>query len=319
VNSTLPSLPPPNTAPFTLEEIALATGGTLARGHSATQVLGAVTDTRMIAPTLEASTCSDPSTCGPLFIALRGANFDGHELAAQAVEAGASALLVERELDLNVPQVLVADTLQALGDLANFHRRRFSSLLVVAVTGSYGKTTTRAMIEAALSAPCHVLASEGNFNNEIGLPLTLLRLDESHQAAVVEMGMRGPGQIEYLAKMAAPDIGVVTMSPATHRDAGLADGSHTPRRVAFSLRHSGVWSSRARRWACDAQVLAGEPARCFSGRGADRKYLQHSPVDGTDASAPARFLVGDDRLTAALLASTTRTTPPRSGRRGRTA
>jgi len=202
----LPSLPPPNTARFTLPEVALATNGKILRGEPSLELRGVVTDTRLIAPTLEASA----STCGPLFVALRGENFDGHDLAAQALEAGAGALLVERELDIDAPQVLVSDTRLALGALANAHRRRFSSLLIVAVTGSYGKTTTRALIEAALSPRFQVLASEGNFNNEIGLPLTLLRLDESYQAAVVEMGMRGPNQIEYLAQVAEPNIGVVT-------------------------------------------------------------------------------------------------------------
>ena len=203
----LPHLPLPNAAQFTLEEVARATGGKILRGDASLEIRGVVTDTRLIAPTLEANAAS---TCGPLFVALRGEKFDGHDLASQAAGTGASALLVERELDLDAPQVLVADTLKALGDVARFHRERFGHVRVVAVTGSYGKTTTRALIEAAVRDQCRVLAAGGNFNNEIGLPLTLLRLDESHQVAVVEMGMRGPGQIKYLCDIARPSIGVVT-------------------------------------------------------------------------------------------------------------
>jgi UDP-N-acetylmuramoyl-tripeptide--D-alanyl-D-alanine ligase len=193
------ALPPANAAPFKLEELAQATGERLLHASASTcLVRGVVTDTRLI-----------NSENGPAFVCLKGEKFDGHAFAPQAVEAGAQVLVVERELPIDAPQVLVPDTLRALGDIARFHRERFA-IPVVAVTGSYGKTTTRALIEAVLGEKFVVLAAQGNFNNEIGLPLTLLRLDETHQAAVLEMGMRGAGQIKYLCEVARPTIGVVT-------------------------------------------------------------------------------------------------------------
>lgn len=105
--------------------------------------------------------------------------------------------------------IAVPDTLIALGKLANFHRKRFQ-IPLVAITGSYGKTSTRALIHAALSPKFNTLTSQGNFNNEIGLPMTLFQLTDEHQAAVLEMGMRGRGQIEYLAQIALPSVAVIT-------------------------------------------------------------------------------------------------------------
>ena len=197
------STPSSNRASFSLFEIAQATKGLVVRGDSATQTNGVSTDTRTLQN-------------GSLFIPLKGENFDGHEYLAQAAASGAIAALIEKSssVDLtNAPESLalitVESTREALGDLAAFHRKRFD-IPVVAVTGSYGKTTTRAMISAALSAKYRVLTSQGNFNNEIGVPQTLLQLDSSHEVVVIEMGMRGLGQIEYLSAIASPTIGVIT-------------------------------------------------------------------------------------------------------------
>ena len=200
------STPLTNQARFSLQEILSATGGELITSATEIQISetsGVSTDTRTLVP-------------GSLFIALKGENFDGHQYLAQAAQNGAVAALVEKALigeTSNAPDSLtliaVESTLNALGDLAAFHRRRFD-IPVVAITGSYGKTTTRAMIAAALSPKYNVLSAQGNFNNEIGVPLTLLQLDDSHQVAVLEMGMRGLGQIEDLAEVAAPTIGVIT-------------------------------------------------------------------------------------------------------------
>ena len=197
------STPSSNRASFSLFEIAQATKGLVVRGDSATQTNGVSTDTRTLQN-------------GSLFIPLKGENFDGHEYLAQAAASGAIAALIEKSssVDLtNAPEPLALITVEstpaALGDLAAFHRKRFD-IPVVAVTGSYGKTTTRAMISAALSAKYKVLTSQGNFNNEIGVPQTLLQLDASHEVVVIEMGMRGLGQIEYLSEIASPTIGVIT-------------------------------------------------------------------------------------------------------------
>ena len=184
---------PVNQANFTRDEILRATGGE----GDAPNVRGVSTDTRALNE-------------GALFVALRGDNFDGHKFLSEAAKQGAGAALVEEDVpDAPLPLILVKDTLAALGTLAAAHRRRFD-IPVVGVTGSYGKTTTRAFIAAALGAEYSVLSSQANFNNEIGVPQTLLQLDETHDVAVIEMAMRGAGQIEYLAEMAHPTVAVIT-------------------------------------------------------------------------------------------------------------
>jgi len=296
----LPHLPPPNAARFTLEAVARATGGQLLRSDGAAEVRGVVTDTRLIAATLEASAAS---TCGPLFVALRGEKFDGHDLAAQAIEAGACALLVERELDLDAPQVLVADTTRALGDLARAHRESFAHVPLVAVTGSYGKTTTRALIEAALKPRFPLLAAEGNFNNEIGLPLTLLRLDESHQAAVVEMGMRGTGQIKYLCEIARPNIGVVTNVGPQHIEllGGLEAITRAKGELLEALPAAGDAVLPDQGEGVELlQVLAGERRvlRFGSTETADVRVLEAVPL--ADGSTRCLFQVGGERVAVHL-------------------
>lgn len=150
-----------------------------------------------------------------LFVALIGPRFDGHDFVAAAAEAGAAAALVSREVDAPVPQVVVDDTLKALGELAAAWRGRFS-LPLIGVTGSTGKTTVKQMLWAILSERGDVLATEGNLNNEIGVPLTLLRLREEHRFAVVEMGANHVGEIARLTAIARPTIGLITNAGAAH-------------------------------------------------------------------------------------------------------
>ncbi len=194
-----------------LSTLAAELGGRLV-GHDL-QIAGLSTDTRAIQP-------------GQLFVALRGERFDAHDFLDQAVAAGATALLVDAgRLPENsaVPVIAVADTRLALGQLAAWWRRQFS-LPVIAVTGSNGKTTTKEMIAAILQA-AHgeaVLATRGNLNNDIGLPLTLLALDASHRAAVVEMGMNHPGEIDYLTRIGAPTVALVTNAQRAHLE-GMGD------------------------------------------------------------------------------------------------
>ena len=162
---------------------------------------------------------------GQLFIALRGARFDAHDFLEQAVASGAAALLVadESKLPAGVSGLIVDDTLLALGRLATAWRAQFS-LPLIAVTGSNGKTTTKEMIAAVLKAEFGdvVLATRGNFNNDIGLPLTLLGLNATHRAAVIEMGMNHPGEIAYLVTIAAPTVAVVTNAQRAHLE-GMGD------------------------------------------------------------------------------------------------
>lgn len=157
---------------------------------------------------------------GDVFVALSGENFDGHDFCKVAIDKGAKVLIVARKIEFfsnDVILVVVEDTLKAYQKIASFYRDKFK-FPIVAVTGSSGKTTTKDVIAGALKTSKKVLKSKGNFNNEIGLPKTLLELNSSYQVAVVEMGMRGLGQIEQLAKIAKPNIGVVTNVNSTHME-----------------------------------------------------------------------------------------------------
>lgn len=186
----------------TLEEIADATGGQILAAATGITVCGVSTDSRTVKP-------------GELFVALKGERFDGHDFVEAAMEKGAAAALVARRVPSPIPQVQVADTLAALGDLATWWRRRKPEVVVVGVTGSSGKTTTKGMLAAACAAHGPTLATPGSENAEIGVPRTLLGLG-NERFCVLEMAMRGLGQIGYLAKMAAPRIGVITNVGEAH-------------------------------------------------------------------------------------------------------
>ena len=167
------------------------------------------------------SICTDSRrlAAGQLFVPLVGEHFDGHTFLAQAAAIGAQAAIVQKDRKDLVPEGLlhwlVDDTLEAYQQLALLHRQQLSAP-VVAVTGSAGKTTTRELIRSALRPLGPVQASQGNENNDIGVPLTLLNAGEQHQAVVVEMGMRGLGEIERLSHTAAPDVAVVTNVGTAH-------------------------------------------------------------------------------------------------------
>jgi UDP-N-acetylmuramoyl-tripeptide--D-alanyl-D-alanine ligase len=169
---------------------------------------GISTDTRKLAP-------------GSLYVALQGPNFDGHAFVDDARDQGAAAAAVSRRCDSLLPQMEVTDTRLALGQLGAFWRQQFS-LPVVAITGSNGKTTVRAMIESILSTCGRVLSTQGNLNNDIGLPLTLARLGPEDQYAVLEMGANHHGEINYLAGLAQPSIAVVTNAGPAHLE-GFGD------------------------------------------------------------------------------------------------
>jgi len=152
---------------------------------------------------------------GSLYVAIKGEQHDGHAFCAAAVETGAVAVMVEKLAEVGVPQIVVGDTRIALGKIARHHRRAWPGK-IVAITGSAGKTTTKELARAALSAAGPTLAAEGSLNNETGVPLTLLGLRLFHHYGVIEMGMRGAGQIEYLTRIAEPDVAVVVNAGSAH-------------------------------------------------------------------------------------------------------
>ncbi|QJD30492.1 UDP-N-acetylmuramoyl-tripeptide--D-alanyl-D-alanine ligase [Methylococcus geothermalis] len=176
-------------------------------GKAETGFDGVSTDTRTIRP-------------GSLFFALRGDRFDAHDFIADAVNQGAAALVVERPVDAALPQLVVPDSRRALGSAAAAWRARFDVPLI-AVTGSNGKTTVTQMIAGILAAEFgeeHRLATRGNLNNDIGLPLMLFELKADHRIAVLELGMNHPGEIAYLAGLARPTVALVTNAQREHQE-----------------------------------------------------------------------------------------------------
>jgi UDP-N-acetylmuramoyl-tripeptide--D-alanyl-D-alanine ligase len=155
---------------------------------------------------------------GDVFVALRGERFDGNQFVAEAIERGAVCAVVDKTMRIfptGFPTLVVRDTTKALGDLARLHRRKFT-IPVIAITGSSGKTTTKEMIHKVLKSKYHVLCTEGNLNNHIGVPRTLFRLTKNHDLAVIEMGMNHAGEIQSLCSIAEPTHGVITNIGKAH-------------------------------------------------------------------------------------------------------
>ncbi len=158
---------------------------------------------------------------GSLFFAIVGENFDGHDYVDQAFRAGASAAVISRSIDSRFFEtngqalIMVDDTLQALQDLARYYRQLFD-IPVIAVTGSVGKTTTKELIYSCLNSRFKTMKTEANFNNDIGLPLTIFKLERAYQVAILEMAMRGKGEILRLADIARPTCSVITNAEGVH-------------------------------------------------------------------------------------------------------
>ncbi|MEE8280922.1 MAG: UDP-N-acetylmuramoyl-tripeptide--D-alanyl-D-alanine ligase [Gammaproteobacteria bacterium] len=215
----------------TLAMVATEVGGQLIGADRAFESVS--TDTRSLSP-------------GQLFFALRGEQYDATQFVAEAQSRGAAGVVVEQQCDCELPQVQVPDTRQALGIFARAWRNGFK-LPVIAVTGSNGKTTVKEMIAAIMraehaDADDSILATQGNLNNDIGLPLTVLELREHHRAAVLEMGANHPGEIAALAKIAAPEIGVITNAAPAHLEGfgSIADVAATKGELLDELPESGT-------------------------------------------------------------------------------
>ncbi len=252
-------------ASFRVDEIAAATGGKPVSGRGATSASGVSTDSRTLRG-------------GDLFVAIRGPRFDGHDFVETAFAHGAAAAVVGR---WPLPGVFasrdvwrVEDTLNALGNLARFHRQRFN-LPLVAITGSSGKTTTKTMVAQILSGGAEVLAAVGTENNLIGVSWTLLRLEPSHRFAVIEMGTNRRGEIRRLSEIARPTVGVVTnIGPAHLETFGDLRGVLREKRALWEMMGS------------DGRLLlnADDPLLVEAGRRLSRRVTWF----GTDAAADVR-------------------------------
>ncbi|MFO7860762.1 MAG: UDP-N-acetylmuramoyl-tripeptide--D-alanyl-D-alanine ligase [Desulfosalsimonas sp.] len=207
--------------PWTIEDITAATAGDVVSTGNRTDFSGVGIDSRDVAG-------------NDIFAAIVGPRHDGHDFFQQVLDAGVSCIVCCRDRLGSLPVedwkrqgvacIAVDDTIRALGDMAAYQRRR-AQISVVAVTGSNGKTSTKELIAAVLARKYKVLSTAGNLNNEIGMPLTLLRLETEHQAAVLELGMNHPGEIDRLAAICRPDVGVITnIAPAHLEGLGSVEG-----------------------------------------------------------------------------------------------
>ncbi|HEY6873748.1 MAG TPA: UDP-N-acetylmuramoyl-tripeptide--D-alanyl-D-alanine ligase [Geobacteraceae bacterium] len=233
---------------FTIAEIARATGGEII-GSGAGEVSGVSTDSRTVA-------------AEELFVPLRGDRFDGHDYIGSALARGVRVFLAVREwagqnqLPAGATCIAVADTMRGLGDLASFHRGRFT-LPLAGVTGSNGKTTTKEMLAAILGQTGPGLKTAGNLNNLIGLPRMLLQLTSAHRWAVLEMGMSEPGEIDRLAEIARPGVGVITNAfPAHLASMGSVEAVARAKGELFQRLSPGGWAV----YNADDPLIAARPS-----------------------------------------------------------
>ena len=195
---------------WTIDEIIKATGGELLAGKGSPRFTGISIDSRNISET-------------DLFVAVKGQIHDGHRFIEAVIKKGVRGIVLDRQklsqVEARIPHdvccIIVDDTIRALGDLAAFHRQRFS-IPVVCITGSNGKTTTKEMTALVLEQKFNTLKTLGNLNNEFGVPLTIFRMNQTHEAAVLELGMNHPGEIRRLSQICLPDLGVITNIGPAH-------------------------------------------------------------------------------------------------------
>jgi UDP-N-acetylmuramoyl-tripeptide--D-alanyl-D-alanine ligase len=259
-----------------LSSVAIATRAQL-RGDDAV-FARVVTDTRALAD-------------GDLYAALKGENFDGHEFVEQARTRGAAGAIVSRYVESALPQLVAHDVLTALQVYAASWRGRFD-LPVIGVTGSNGKTSTKQMLAAICAARGPVLATRGNLNNHIGVPLTLLELRGEHRTAVIEMGANHPGEIELLTGLARPGVGIVTQAGDAHLEGfGSREGVARAKGELFASLGGGIAVINADDAYADLWRAMAKPASVITfglSQGADVRALQLQP-EPTGAPIGTRF------------------------------
>ncbi|MCP1065513.1 UDP-N-acetylmuramoyl-tripeptide--D-alanyl-D-alanine ligase [Serratia symbiotica] len=273
---------------------------------------------------IEVKTDTSKVTAGCLFVALKGERFDAHDFAAAAVAAGAGALLVSQRLALDAPQLVVTDTRLALGQLAAWVRQQVPAR-VVSLTGSSGKTSVKEMTAAILSECGEVLYTAGNFNNDIGVPLTLLRLQPQHDFAVIELGANHIGEIAYTSALARPQTALINNLAAAHLEGfgSLAGVAQAKGEIFTVLPTDGVAIINADNndwphwqgmldgktvWSFSPQATAGVEFFASEVRGDDGNGTQfqlHSPFGSTEIvlPLPGRHNVANALAAAALAMS----------------
>lgn len=185
-----------------IEEVLHACGASPFNCSKISHISGIATDSRKLKK-------------GDMFVAIKGERFDGHEFAESAVKDGAAIVLSQEHLKKVIPYILVEDTIKALHKLAKYYKNKFD-IPFIAITGSSGKTTTKDMVASVLSEKYKVLKTQGNFNNALGLPLTLFGLEHSHELCILEMGMNSLGEIKLLTEIAKPETGIITNVGTAH-------------------------------------------------------------------------------------------------------
>lgn len=245
---------------WSLTAIAQACSGAIAPSEASRTIQSVSIDTRTLG-------------LNALFVALPGERVDGHDLLEQAQIAGAAAALVQRPVSCALPQIIVGDTQLALGQIARAWRKEMPAQRL-ALTGSNGKTTVKTLLHSILSQQASCLATAGNYNNELGLPLTLLTLRQEHEFAVLEMGAGKAGDIAYLAELAEPSIALVNNAMAAHleRLGSIRGVAEEKAAIYRALRSSGL-----------AVINADDPHREVFEQAA--KHVRHSYFSLTDASA----------------------------------
>ncbi len=215
---------------LTISQIIEAVSGILLCGKKSVKIKGVSIDSRTIKK-------------GELFIAIIGEKFDGHTFVKQAIAKGAAAVIVDRSVEVSdIPVIKVEDTTRALQKLANYYRNIFEKLTVLAITGSAGKTTTKDITASVLNQVYNVKKTQGNLNNYFGLPLTLFSLEGNEDFAVLEMGMSKRGEIQRLARIAEPEIGIITnVGPAHLQQLGsIANIARAKRELIEELPETGL-------------------------------------------------------------------------------
>lgn len=263
------------------------------------------------------STDSRSLKSGDVFLALKGPNFDGHKFVQQATELACKCVIVDHQMDDDIPQIIVEDTHKALGQIAAYVKGLVSPK-TVAITGSSGKTTVKEMTAAILARLGHVLATQGNFNNDIGVPLTLLRLTHEHDFAVVELGANHIGEIAYTSSLVKPDVALINNVAAAHLEgfgdlsgvarakgeifAGLNDSGVALYNQDCSLAHIWQWrlQDRTVKYFSTQQVSDFYSSDITLDHNGYASFTLHTPVGSTQVNL---MIPGEHNVTNALASS----------------